>query len=382
MNESAELSAASADRSSYSILARSQGELATLLPTPARRTGRERFTSWFGRLARIRSRAAARIFRADALPQELDRGSLQRAHPRGARSRDRRRRVDRIAVRSSTCAPGPRPPRPGRRANPTAIDGVPCAAPSLPDRPPRGGQSAKTRRLWRGLRRLAARPPAHFRVFPGRPLQSARLFRCPARRRGRAGEPPAFSPLYVHAAVGLGKTHLLQAIAHAAAAQGRSVIYLTAERFMYGFVAALQSQTAIAFKEALRSIDMLDLRRRPVPAGQGDPERIRPRAQRADRLRPPGGRRGGPPAERSRSLDERVRSRLAGGLCVEMSALDEPLRVKILEARIAAARAPKSALLRSRRRCSPIVARSIISNGRDLEGAVNRLLAHRSSARR
>ena len=38
-------------------------------------------------------------------------------------------------------------------------------------------------------------------------------------------------------------------MAHAAAAQGRRVIYLTAERFMYGFVSALQSQTAIAFKE-------------------------------------------------------------------------------------------------------------------------------------
>ena len=74
---------------------------------------------------------------------------------------------------------------------------------------------------------------------------------------GRCGQPPAFSPLYVHSAVGLGKTHLLQAIAHAATAQGRSVIYLTAEKFMYGFVAALQSQTAIAFKEALRSIDLL-----------------------------------------------------------------------------------------------------------------------------
>ena len=75
------------------------------------------------------------------------------------------------------------------------------------------------------------------------------------------------------------------------------------------------------------------------------------------------------------SLEERVRSRLAGGLCVEMSALDEPLRVKILEARIAAARAQNPHF-----EISPavlaFVAHSITSNGRDLEGAVNRLLAH------
>ena len=61
----------------------------------------------------------------------------------------------------------------------------------------------------------------------------------------------------LHASVGLGKTHLLQAVAHAATGAKRRVIYLTAERFMYGFVAALKAQTAIAFKERLRAIDLL-----------------------------------------------------------------------------------------------------------------------------
>ena len=81
-----------------------------------------------------------------------------------------------------------------------------------------------------------------------------------------------------------------------------------------------------------------------------------------------------PPADLE-ALDERVRSRLAGGLCVEMMPLDEPLRVKILEARITAARAQNPNFS-----VSPAVvayvARSIVSNGRDLEGAVNRLIAH------
>ena len=74
------------------------------------------------------------------------------------------------------------------------------------------------------------------------------------------------------------------------------------------------------------------------------------------------------------ALEERVRSRLAGGLCVEMGALDEPLRIKILEARIAAARV-QNPQFRSRRPFSPSSPRSINSNGRDLDGAVNRLLA-------
>ncbi|OYW33593.1 MAG: chromosomal replication initiation protein DnaA, partial [Azorhizobium sp. 12-66-6] len=71
------------------------------------------------------------------------------------------------------------------------------------------------------------------------------------------GAGPIFNPLYIHAAVGLGKTHLLQAAAWAGAARGRRVVYLTAERFMYGFVAALKTHAAIAFKDALRSIDTL-----------------------------------------------------------------------------------------------------------------------------
>jgi chromosomal replication initiator protein len=74
-------------------------------------------------------------------------------------------------------------------------------------------------------------------------------------------------------------------------------------------------------------------------------------------------------------LEERVRSRLAGGLCVEMLGLDEPLRVKILSARIAAVQ-----LNHPNFEVSPfilaLVGRAIHSNGRDLDGAVNRLLAH------
>ena len=75
---------------------------------------------------------------------------------------------------------------------------------------------------------------------------------------GRRGDPVMFNPLYIHAGVGLGKTHLLQAVTWAGNAGGeRKVLYLTAEKFMYGFVAALKTQTALAFKEALRGIDVL-----------------------------------------------------------------------------------------------------------------------------
>ncbi len=184
-----------------------------------------------------------------------------------------------------------------------------------------------------------------------------------------------FCPLYVHSAVGLGKTHLLQAVAHTAASQGRSTIYLTAEKFMYGFVASLQSQTSIAFKERLRTIDLLIfddaqfLQGRAIQAEFGHALNALLDAGRdvivaADR-----------PPNDLEALDERVRSRLGVGLCVEIGPLDESLRLKILEARVAAARSMHTSFELS----PPVlafVARSIHSNGRDLEGAVNRLLAH------
>ena len=209
--------------------------------------------------------------------------------------------------------------------------------------------------------------------------RSNQLAHAAAERVGKAGpgEPLTFNPLYIHASVGLGKTHLLQGIAHSASAARRRVIYLTAERFMYGFVSALKAQTAIAFKETLRAIDVLVIDDVQFLQGKSIQQEfchtlnalIDARRQiviAADR----------PPSDLE-SLEERVRSRLAGGLVVEMGSLDEALRVKILETRIAVARAlhpgfdvPPAVVA--------YVANAIQTNGRDLEGAVNRLLAHTS----
>ncbi len=209
--------------------------------------------------------------------------------------------------------------------------------------------------------------------------RSNQLAYAAAQRIAAAGahEPLIYNPLYIHASVGLGKTHLLQAVAHAATAAGRRVIYLTAEKFMYGFVYALKAQTAIAFKERLRAIDVLVIDDVQFLQGKSIQQEfchtlnalIDARKQiviAADR----------PPADLE-TLEERVRSRLAGGLCVEMGSLDEALRVKILETRISVARGINPDF-----QVSPAViayvASVIQTNGRDLDGAVNRLMAHAS----
>jgi chromosomal replication initiator protein len=192
----------------------------------------------------------------------------------------------------------------------------------------------------------------------------------------RRGEPVMFNPLYVHAGVGLGKTHLLQALTWAGnGIAERKVLYLTAEKFMYGFVAALKAQTALAFKEALRGIDVLVIDDLQFLQGKSTQVEFchtlnalidagRQVVIAADR--PPGD---------LESLDDRVRSRLAGGLVVEMGSLEEELRLEILKARVAAARAhhpgfdvPQPVLA--------FIARAVTHNGRDLDGALNRLLAH------
>ena len=184
-----------------------------------------------------------------------------------------------------------------------------------------------------------------------------------------------YNPLYLHAGVGLGKTHLLHAIGHEARRNGRRVIYLTADRFMYGFVAALKAQTALAFKERLRGIDLLILDDVQFIQGSSIQQEFghtlnslidsgRQIVVASDR----------PPTELE-SLDERVRSRLAGGLVVEIGALDEQLRASILAARVSTVKMPHAGF-----DVGPAViayvARAIAANGRDLEGAVNRLLAH------
>jgi chromosomal replication initiator protein len=193
---------------------------------------------------------------------------------------------------------------------------------------------------------------------------------------GKRNEPVLFNPLYIHAGVGLGKTHLLQAITWAGNAIGeRKVLYLTAEKFMYGFVQSLRAQNTLAFKDALRGIGVLVIDDLQFLQGKNIQAEFchtlnalidagRQVVVASDR----------PPSDLE-SLDERVRSRLAGGLVVEIGSLGEELRLDILKARMNAARShhpgfdvPMPVLT--------YIAKAVTHNGRDLEGALNRLLAH------
>lgn len=189
------------------------------------------------------------------------------------------------------------------------------------------------------------------------------------------GSAPTYNPLYIHAGVGLGKSHLLQAIAHQAALvdSGRHVLYLTVERFTFQLVAALRDRTALDFKERLRSIDILLIDDMQFLTGKTVQQEFchmlnmlldsaRQVVVAADRA--PGELEG---------VDERVRSRLKGGVVVGLGPPDLAMRRRILDLRLAAARERNPAL-----HIAPAVldyvASAVATNGRDLDGALNRLV--------
>ena len=70
---------------------------------------------------------------------------------------------------------------------------------------------------------------------------------------------PPFNPLFLYGGVGLGKTHLMHAIAWQIRRQdaARKVVYLSAEKFMYQFIKALRFKDTMSFKELFRSADVL-----------------------------------------------------------------------------------------------------------------------------
>ncbi|MEM0906443.1 MAG: chromosomal replication initiator protein DnaA [Pseudomonadota bacterium] len=228
-----------------------------------------------------------------------------------------------------------------------------------------------------GLEGSALEPRFTFDTFVEGPSNALAVAAGKKLAFAQPGERNQYNPLYVSAPVGLGKTHLLQAIAHAATANnpGRRVLYLTAEHFMYRFCSAVRAKSTLPFKDVLREIDILLIDDLQFLNGAKVQEEFghtlttlvdgqRQVVVAADR----------PPADLE-GLEPRIKSRLGGGLAVEVEAPDYAMRRRILEHRIAGQREifedlefPEDVV--------DFVARSITTNGRDLDGAVNRLVAH------
>lgn len=205
-----------------------------------------------------------------------------------------------------------------------------------------------------------------------------------AARRVAEGGSVTFNPLFLYGGVGLGKTHLMHAIASEARLRqpDARVLYLSAEQFMYRFVQALRERTIMDFKEMFRTVGLLMVDDVQFIAGKESTQEeffhtFNALVDQGKQIvisadRAPGEIQG---------MEERIRSRLQCGLVVDLHPTDYELRLGILQSKADAFRRQYSDLC-----VDPDVleflAHRITSNVRVLEGALQRLFAFASLVRR
>ncbi|SEO00957.1 chromosomal replication initiator protein DnaA [Palleronia pelagia] len=199
-----------------------------------------------------------------------------------------------------------------------------------------------------------------------------------AARRVAAGGAVSFNPLFMYSTVGLGKTHLMHAIAWELRAKRPDlrVLYLSAEKFMYQFVQALRDKQMMNFKELFRSVDVLMVDDLQFIAGKDSTQEeffhtfnalIDQRKQvilSADTA--PGDIEG---------MSQRIVSRLQSGLVVDLHPTSYELRLGILQQKVEQF-SPEFAGVTFDDGVLEFLAHRISSNVRELEGALTRLFAH------
>ncbi|HTZ71261.1 MAG TPA: chromosomal replication initiator protein DnaA [Acetobacteraceae bacterium] len=195
-----------------------------------------------------------------------------------------------------------------------------------------------------------------------------------ARRVAEHPSSAGFNPLFLYGGVGLGKTHLMHAIglelARRPVAQP-TVRYMSAETFMYRFIAALRANSTLEFKDQLRSVDVLMIDDLQFLVGKDNTQEEffhtfnalvdagKQIVVSADKS----------PSEIS-GLGDRLRTRLGCGMVADLHATTYELRISILEAKARRANAAVPG------KVMEFLAQRITSNVRELEGALNRLIAH------
>ena len=192
-----------------------------------------------------------------------------------------------------------------------------------------------------------------------------------AQRVAEANEVP-FNPLFLYGGVGLGKTHLMHAIAWHIRRRhpDRRVLYLSAEKFMYQFIRALRFKNTMSFKELFRSVDVLMIDDVQFISGK---ESTQEEFFHTFNALVDQNRQVIVSADKSPSdleaMEERLRSRLGWGLVADLHPTTYELRLGILQAK-----AEKLAVSIPRR-ILEFLAHKIVSNVRELEGALNRIAA-------
>ncbi len=192
-----------------------------------------------------------------------------------------------------------------------------------------------------------------------------------------AGAAVSFNPLFIHAAAGLGKTHLLNAVSQRIREKrpDRRVMFLTAERFMYSFVVALKQNATIMFKDQFQAVDVLLIDDFQFLQGKVMQQEFSQAFNSlVDTKRQVIVAADVPPVQLD-TVDQRMRSRLMGGLVIDIELPDLDLRQRILASRYEALQRRDPALFIPGD-VHEFIANKISGGGRELEGALNRLIAY------
>ena len=198
---------------------------------------------------------------------------------------------------------------------------------------------------------------------------------CAAAQRVADSDDIPFNPLFIHGGVGLGKTHLMHAMAWRIRERTpwRRVAYISAEKFMYRFVRALRFKDTLAFKDQFRSVDVLMIDDVQFMADKGatQEEFFHTFNALMDERRQVVVSADKSPSELS-GIEERLISRFNWGLVADVHPTTYELRLGILQAKAAKMDCafPDKVL--------EFIAHKIQSNVRELEGALNRMAAHAS----
>ena len=196
-----------------------------------------------------------------------------------------------------------------------------------------------------------------------------------AAQRVAQSEVVTFNPLFLYGGVGLGKTHLMHAVAWNIKKRNpkKNVVYLTAEKFMYQFIKALRFKNIMSFKEQFRSVDVLMIDDVQFIIGKDNTQEeffhtfntlIDKKRQiiiSADKS----------PADLD-GLEDRLKSRLGWGLVADIHPLTYELRLGILQAKA------EQKSLKLKQEVMEFLANKITNNVREMEGALNRLAVHAS----
>jgi chromosomal replication initiator protein len=183
-----------------------------------------------------------------------------------------------------------------------------------------------------------------------------------------------FNPLFLHGGTGLGKTHLMHAIGHETRRRDPNarIVHMSAEKFMFEFVAALRAKNTHGFKQRLRSADLLMIDDVQFIAGKDSTQEEFFHTMNEIIA---GGKRLVITADRSpqdlEGIESRILSRLSWGLVADVNPADFELRLAIIARKLEAmpqVKVPEEVQL--------FLAKRIASNVRELEGALNRVVAY------